>query len=367
MVAELSKEGGMPRVLGVGEAPSLGMRRGTVVDAEEVAKSVELAVRDAERAAGIPIKHAYLNVGGTNLAALRGKGTVVVSRADNEIAGHDIQRAVDSCHAAVASFPNKTIVHTHPIIFTIDQEMKTQTPSGLFGTRLEAEALLTTGVSQHLKNLVKSVEAAGIVVDDVVAAPFAAASAALSKRQKEAGVALIDFGSDTTSLVVFEEGVPISLEVFPIGSAHVTNDLAIGFQLPMAEAEALKCSFAVDKNKTKFKDIIEARLSDVFELVDKHLKKIGRQKLLPAGVVLTGGGANLIGLADFVKKELSLPVEIGAAVNIRHNSEKLQDPRWATVAGLCLYGLSNGSGAAELGSFSGAKAFAARWLKSFLP
>jgi cell division protein FtsA len=367
MVAEVQKSGELPKVLGVGEAPSQGIRKGCVVDAEEVAKSVALAVKDAEHAAGVPITHAYISLGGTNISAVRSKGAVIVSRADNEIADHDIKRAVDACYNSLAGSLNKTVVHTHPIAFTIDQDIVTQSPAGLFGTRLEAETLLTTGINQHLRSLVKSVEAAGIAVDDIVAAPHAAAIAVLNKKQKEAGVALIDFGSDTTSLVVFEEGAPISLEVLPVGSAHVTNDIAIGFQLSISEAEEIKYSFAVEKNKTKLKEIVEARLYDIFELVDKHLKKIGRQRLLPSGVVLTGGGANLLGIADFARKELQLPAEIGKPVNIRHNYEKLNDPRWSVVAGLCIYGLENSEHDPSAGGMGRARSVISRWLKSFLP
>ncbi len=222
----------------------------------------------------------------------------------------------------------------------MDHGTVSHNPIGLVGGKLEVETLFTTGAAQYMQNLVKGMETAGVAVDDIVAAPFAESISVLSKRQKEAGVALVNIGAGTTSIVVYEEGVPLSLEVFPVGSEHITRDIAIGFQLPMDAAEAMKCNSASESgNKTRLANIIEARLSDIFELVDKHLKKMGRQKLLPAGVVITGGGANLADIAEFAKQELKLPAEVGIVQNIQSNYSKIQDPKWSVAAGLCLYGL----------------------------
>lgn len=368
MVAEMTSDSPIPRVLGVGEAETLGVRKGAVVDIEEATKSIIAAVRDAERSAGVSIKHAYVAIGGAGLGYARNKGIVAVSKADNEITGHDVERAVELSQSQIMTQANKEIIHSEPMYFTIDQDIVTRSPIGMSGMRLEVETFFATALQQHIRNLIKSVEDAGITVDDVIVGPLAAAAAVAGKKQKEAGVAVLDVGAHTVSLAVFEEGIPLSLEVFPIGSGHITNDIAIGFQLPMEEAEKLKCGLDAEKGaKSKLTDIIGARLSDIFELVDKHLKKIGRNRLLPAGVILTGGGANLPVLEDFVKKELQLPVSIGIP-QIRSNYAKLQDPRWSVAAGVCVLGLASDRDQ-RLGSgfIKSTNSFLSRWFRAFLP
>lgn len=367
MVAEREKGEETPRVLGFGSALSQGIRRGCVVDAEDVSEAIVAALKDAEKASGISMKNAYVSLCGMSLGSMRQKGMVMVSRADSEITEHDVRRAVEMSQAQLPSLANKSIVHTDPLYFVVDHDTVSHNPVGLVGGKLEVETLFTTGAAQYMQNLVKGMEAAGIAVDDIVAAPFAESMSVLSKRQKEAGVALVNIGAGTTSIVVYEEGVPLSLEVFPVGSEHITRDIAIGFQMPMDAAEAMKCNSASESgNKTRLESIVEARLSDIFELVDKHLKKMGRQKLLPAGVVITGGGANLADIAEFAKRELKLPAEVGTAQNIQSNYSKIQDPKWSVVAGLCLYGLEKEAGYSSY-FMKGAGGAAARWFRSFLP
>ncbi|MBI5045788.1 MAG: cell division protein FtsA [Candidatus Niyogibacteria bacterium] len=367
MVAEKEKGEETPRVLGFGFALSQGIRRGCVVDTDDAAEAITAALKDAEKASGISARNAYVSLCGMSLGSVRQKGMVMVSRADSEITEHDVRRAVEMSQTQLPSLANKSIVHTDPLYFVVDHDAVSHDPVGLVGGKLEVETLFTTGSAQYMQNLVKSMEAAGIAVDDIVAAPFAESMSVLSKRQKEVGVALINIGAGTTSIIVYEEGVPLSLEVFPVGSEHITRDIAIGFQLPMDAAEAMKCNAASESgNKTRLANIIEARLSDIFELADKHLKKMGRQKLLPAGVVITGGGANLADVAEFAKKELKLPAEVGMAQNIQSTYSKIQDPRWSVAAGLCLYGLEKEAG---YGSYfmKGAGGSVARWFRSFLP
>lgn len=213
IVAEKEK-GKTPHILGAGEAASSGVRKGSVVDVSEASQAVVSSCREAEKSSGMTIKRAYVSMGGLGLSSLRQKGVVAASRADNEITEYDIKRAVEACRSPIALLSNKSVIDAHPLFFTVDGELTIQNPLGLVGARLEAETLFAVGLTPHLNNLVKSVENAGIAVDDVVASPFAAGLAVLSKKHKEAGVALLDLGAATASLTVFEENLPLSLEVF---------------------------------------------------------------------------------------------------------------------------------------------------------
>lgn len=368
MVAERASATGSPKVLGAGEAEIAGMRRGCVVDVEEVSKSIREAVQTAEKISGVPIKHAFISFGGIGLGSLRGRGVVAVSRADSEITENDIARALDISQAQISSLPNREIIHSHPLCYTIDDSLVARNPIGMTGARLEVETIFTTGSQQHMNNLIKSVEGAGISVDDIVAIPFAAAHAVLSKKQKEAGVALLDIGDTTSSFIVFEEGVPLSVDVFSVGSGHITNDLAIAFKVSLEEAENMKCDFGQEKmRKNKIGDIIEARLSDIFELADKHLKKIGRNRLLPAGIVITGGGANLSGIVEFAKKGMQLPVEIGEPTSLQSNYPSLQNPQWSASAGLCMIGLDDNINDLGRDILGRTNSVVVKWLKAFLP
>src|SRR3989344_922789 len=368
MVAEKEK-GKLPHVLGVGEAASSGVRKGSVVDVSEISQAVVASCREAEKSSGAAIKHAYVSMGGLGVSSLRQKGVVAASRADNEITEYDVKRAIEACRSPVALLSNKSVVDAHPLFFTVDGELISQNPLGLIGARLEAETMFIVGLTQQLNKLIKSVEGAGITVDDVAVSPFAAGLAVLSKKQKEAGVALLDLGAATAALAVFEENLPLSLEIFPIGSSHITNDIAVGFQLSLEEAEKLKHNFSAEKaRKTKLTDIVDARLADIVELMEKHLKKIGRSRLLPAGIVVTGGGANLADLAEFFRRELQLPAQIGVSQNIHSDYNRFQDPKWSVAAGLCLYGFEDEKGyVSDFSTIKSAGSVLARWLRAFLP
>jgi len=250
---------------------------------------------------------------------------------------------------------------------------------GMKGNKLEAEVLYITCLSQHLADLIKNIELTGVTVDDIIASPLAASLVAISKHQKEAGCVLANLGAGTVSIIVFEEDIPISLEVFPIGSKHITNDIALGFQIPLEEAEKLKREFGADisVSKRKLNDIIEARLNDIFELIESHLKKINRNGLLPAGIILTGGGAGLFSLEEIAKSSLRLPAKVstplpvqGQELNIigNYKDQVINDPGWSVALGLCVWGMRDrdkkGSNLKVLSKF---KTNLKRWFKTFLP
>lgn len=359
-------------ILAAVQKSSAGLRRGYIMDSETSAEVIKSAAKEAERISNAGMKHAYVSIGGVKLEASRAKGTVMVSRADNEIAENDIKRAITQAESNLGGLANRAIIHRIPVLYKIDGETILGRPIGTKGEKLEADVLFITCLSQHLDNLVKSVEMTDIAVDDVIAGPLAASYAVLNKRQKEVGAVLADIGAETTSAAVFEEGSLLSLGVFPFGSAHITNDIALGLQISLEEAEQLKFSYISDNQKKKLSDIIEARLDDIFELVENHLKKIGRSGLLPAGVILTGGGANLSNIENFAKNSLKLPAKIGTpTIPLKIHDKQINNPKWLTALGLCVLG-SNESLNPDSERLITRKKFQFqqpffRWLKSFLP
>lgn len=368
-------------LLGIGMAPALGMRRGAVVDTEEVAVCIRTAVQDAMRNAGVSsVDHAYVSFGGSGLAMFSSKGVVAVTRADGEISVTDVERAQAAARSALPSLANREILHEIPVRYAVDRESGVKDPIGMIGTRLEVESIFLTAFAPQLRQLLQSVEATGIPVEGVVVSPLAASRSTLSKYQKEIGVLALDLGGGTVSLAVFEEGALISAGTFPIGSAHITHDIAIGFQLPVDIAERLKVAhgtlrhdligkregvrladFSSDLSaviaRKDLADIIEARAADIFELVGKHLRKMGHSGLLPAGVVLTGGGAGLHGLVDFTKHQLQLPAAVGVPVWHGQAVEAIADPSWAVAVGLCLWAQDHEQSGSALGTLAPTRLF----------
>lgn len=351
IVAEQKNNGGL-NILGVGQKQSEGIKRGYISNLDDAIKSFIAAIRIAEKTAGIPVKKAIISIGGISLSSIKSKGAVMVSRADGEITDFDVRRAIEQSEANLPNISNKRIIHTIPTSFKIDNSQIFGRPTGMKGTKLEAEILFITCLNQHVLDMIKAVEETGVNVEDVIAAPLALSQTTLSKTQKETGCVLADIGANTMSLVVFEEGLPISLEVFPIGSTHITNDIALGLKISLDDAENIKIhysdSLGKEKEKRKIFNIIEARLSDIFDLIESHLKKINRNEMLPAGIILTGGGSNLFNLEDIAKSSLKLPAKIGTYalrgknhLNVTASSNALKDqifndPGWSLTLGLCL-------------------------------
>lgn len=346
-------------VLSYAQMPSFGLRRGAVVNAEETAKNVQLLVSQVEQEHGIKINSVFVNIGGNHLYTTPSDGLISVSRADRIISQEDIDRVLQATKAISIS-SNEDILDVFPREFIIDDQKGIKQPLGLVGVRLEAKVVLLCYFQSYFINLSQAVLGAKLQIDDIVPSPLAAANAVLTPQQKEIGVALIDIGSATTSLAVFEEGELIHLAVFPLGSANITNDITIGLKTEFAIAEDIKkqygtCALAKkeigskdqiknkieisDKNqelsftKKNLVDIIEPRVSEILELMQKELKSIGRQELLPGGIVLTGGGAKLPKIKELARQQLKLPCQIGIPRGIVGLQE---DPVLATVAGLVL-------------------------------
>ena len=337
------------RVIGSGYVESKGLRHGYILNSGDVTKSLRIAIDQAEKTSKIKIKKAYCSIGGIGISGIMSKGSVMISKADSEITDLDVKNvlAVAEEELAQSVLMNKKIVHAIPVSYKIDGQVVIGRPAGMRGTKLEVKALFVVCLEQHLNDLIKAVEEADVEVLDVMASPLAASIVTLTKTQKIAGCVLANIGSETVSIVVFENNTPISLEVFPIGSTDITNDIALGFKIPIDEAEHIKTGSVLSDSqypKKKLEEIILARLSDIFDLVEAHLKKIGRSGLLPAGVVLTGGGSSLSIIEEIAKSSLKLPSKV-ASINFISNikNSQLSDSSWSVAYGLAVWGISNSS------------------------
>jgi len=353
------KRGKELEVLAQSQIPSFGVRKGVVVNIEDVAKNIEALISEAEKLSGRRIDSVFVNIGGSHLYITPSDGIISVSRADQKISQEDIERVLQAARAV--NIPsNEEILDVFPKEFIIDDQKGIKEPLGLTGIRLEVKVILLCVFSPYFINLTQAVLNAKLQIDDIVPSPLAAAGAVLTPQQKELGVALVDIGSATTGLAVFEEGNLIHFAIFPIGSGNITNDIAIGLKIEIGTAENIKkeygtCMMSATKKDASLKkkievadksspvsfskkallDIVEPRVSEIFDLINKELKKIGRAQLLPGGIVLTGGGSKLPKMKELAKQELKLPCEIGLPNGIVGIED---DPSLATVCGLVLEG-----------------------------
>ncbi len=374
LVAEAltSKERLQPKVLGVGFAESRGLRHGYILNKQDTIKSLRYAIRQAEKSSGIRIRKAYISVGGISLSGFISSGSTVITRADSEVTELDVESVINTCEQEMPKslIINRKIIHTVPIQFRIDGMTVLGRPEGMKGVKLEAKALIITSLEQHLNDLIEAVEEAGVEVEDVVASPIAASLVTLNKLQKIAGSVLANIGAETVSIVVFENNIPVSLEVFPIGSNDITNDIALGLKIAIEEAEEIKTGLlnGSSYSKKKLGDIIGARLTDIFELIESHLKKIGRSGLLPAGIIITGGGSGLGDIEEFAKFTLKLPSKIASVNFSLKGKSEIRDATWAVAYGLCIIALNGGDGESiGLKAARNTRSNIIKWIKQFLP
>lgn len=389
------QENGM-EIIGLAKTPNTGLRKGMVADIEETVSAISAVLENAERMAGIPLTSCYVGINGSHINSINSKGVIAVSRADGEITQSDVERVIEASRA-VAIPPNREILHVIPKDFIVDGQEGIKDPVGMTGIRLEVETHVISGSTSAIRNLSKCVTQAGLDIERIIFSPLATAKMLLSKKQKELGVALIDMGAGTTSIAVFEEGDIIHCGVVPVGSMHITNDIAIGLRISLDAAEKIKLKFGTaigekirdsetinlsdfengESEKTKRKyvaEIIEARLTEIFSFVKDDLKKIGKDGMLPAGIVLTGGGALLEGLVDFVKEYLRLPAQIGLPIlEASGVVDKLDNPVYATSVGLMFWGLdeapleTNGLSKLNIPNMGGVVEKTKNFFKQFLP
>ncbi len=318
---------------------------------------------------------AFVSINGTHINSDTSKGVIAVSRADGEISENDIVRVIEAAKAMPA-LPNREILHIIPKNYTVDGQEGIKDPVGMTGVRLEVETQVISGSVNAIKNITKCVAQAGLKITGLVYSPLATSRILLSKRQREIGVALIDIGANTTSLTVFEEGDILSTAVLPVGSSHITNDIAIGLRTTIDVAEAVKIKYGsatpekvserttielskFDKNEDSVADaryiaeIIEARLNEIFMMVKDELRKVGREGMLPAGVILTGGGARTDSVVELAKETLRLPAQIGIPmVEVSGMIDKIEDPIYATSVGLLAWGTDLTGGKSAQNSYN---------------
>jgi len=383
-----------PTILGIGSAPSLGIRRGAVVDVEETVNAISKALDNAEKITGVPVEHAYVALGGSHIQSQLSKGVIAVSKADGEITEDDVSRVINAAQAV--SLPsNREIIHVIPKDYIVDGQEGVKDPVGMTGVRLEVIAHIIDGSTPFIKNLTKCVYQAGVDINDLVISPLAVSKAVLSKRQKELGVMVLDLGGAISGLTVYEEGDLLHVAVLPVGAVHITNDIAIGLRTSIDVAEKVKLEYGtalpgevgskeeidlgkIDKNETEkvsrhhVAEIIEARVEEIFKMAEKELRKIKRVGLLPAGVVLCGGGAKLPGVVDLAKKSLKLPAQIGFPHELPGVIDKIDDPAYATAVGLILWAIEDqekhlGRKNLVSSSWQSSVSKIRKWFKTFLP
>ena len=353
------------QIIGAVSVPTAGVNRGIVNSIEETTSSISACLEKAERLVGVPITRVWVSINDPYIKCERSKGVVAVGRSDGEINENDVNRAIEAARALAVPV-NYEILHVIPIKFGVDNQGDVKDPIGMNGIRLEVETLIVQGLSTQIKNLTKAIYRTGLEIEDLVIAPLAAAEAVLSTKQKELGVALVNLGSSTTSLAIYEDRNLIHTAVLPIGAEHITADIAIGLRCPINLAERIKrehgtaVASEVDKkdevdvsqlakeeevnddisiiSRKYLAEIISARVEEIFDKVDNEFKRIDRSGMLPAGVIFVGGGAELDGIVEASKKKLRLPAAVGAAKNINVVIDKVKSPEFLTALGLVIWG-----------------------------
>ena len=323
-------------IIGTGTSTSRGMRHGYIIDKKEATKSIREALGRALGAARVKVKSARVALGGIGLDEIRSTGEVSLTASGGIVTEREIERALrESEKKASTKLTNRTVIHAIQLEYRVDGTKVFGKPHGLQGTRLTVDTLLITMLSQHQDDLVEAVEAAGVEVDGVMASPLAASLVTLTRAQKTAGVVLANIGSETLSIVIFEDDTPISLKVFPTGSSEITESIALSFKIPLHEAESLKRGGVTgsDIPEKKTSVIVGAQLKEMYTLVNAHLKTINRHRLLPAGIVITGGGSGLTSAAEIARAVLQLPSQVSQIVHLPRSSGV--DATWAVAYGLC--------------------------------
>lgn len=338
-------------VVGHGATKNVGMRKGVVVHLDDVTEAITHAVTEAERISGVRVSSATVNINGTHVGGINSKGVVAISAANREISVDDRYRAEEA--ATIMQLPpNREIIQVFAKNYRVDGQDNIKDPVGMSGVRLEVDTHIVTASSPTLKSVTTALERAHITANHLTVSSLAAAEAVLNRQQKESGTVLLDIGAGTTNLVVVEDGEIQHVAVLPIGGINITNDLAIGLKTDLDIAEAVKIKHATletpkydtvkvhidgkDHSFTKsdIHMITEARVDELFDFVEKELKKIGKSKKLPGGVVLVGGTAKLPGLADFAKEKLQLAARVGVLQPLSGLADAIDDPAYATAIGL---------------------------------
>lgn len=365
IVADQASNGEL-RVVGVGNAPSEGLRRGVVVDLDKTVASIQRAVEESERMAGFDVKGVYAGIAGDHIRSINSRGVIAVARKDNEIAQADVDRVVEAAKA-IAIPMDREIIHVIPQEFLVDDQDGIKDPVGMSGVRLEAEVHIITGAVTSAKNICRAIQRVGLKVYDLVLEPLASAQAVLDDDERGLGVVLLDIGGGTTDVAVFHEGSIRHTAIIPFGGASVTSDIAIGLRTPIDKAEALKiqygCALAslvpaeqmlavsgvggrTDREISRhvLASMIEPRMEEIFALANKEVRKNHFAELLGGGIVLTGGTSLLPGIAELAEQVFEMPVRLGSPRGVGGLAENVADPRFSTGVGLVLHAARQDTG-----------------------
>lgn len=393
-VGQLTQEGDRQRlhILGVAFEPSEGVYRGEITNVEDAVKSMTRVLEQLERKTGVPIETAWVGMTGSNILTKESKGVVAVGKVDGEIREEDVERALEAARTVTVP-PNYELLHVLPRGYVIDGQPPVQDPVGMSGIRLEVDTYIISGQSTQIKNLTKAVYQTGLDIEDVVLSVLATAEAVVTARQKELGVAVVNIGASTTTLAVFEGGIPLHVATLPIGSERITSDIAIGLRTSLDIADQIKLRYGVATAKGMEKkeefdmaefdeyedggvskkyvaEIIEARVEELFEKIDAELKDIDRSGILPAGAVITGGGAKLPKIVDVGKRVLRLPAALGYPLDITSVMDEVQDLSYAPVIGLVKWGsamLRSRPGTSRFSSVGTVTKSIQKWFKALIP
>jgi cell division protein FtsA len=412
LIASTAREGQLT-VIGVSTVPSRGLRKGQVVDIDETVAAIAQGIESAERMAGFSVSSAFVSVGGSHISSINSRGVVAVAGSDNEITSEDVRRVTEAARAI--SIPSsREIIHVVARDFVVDSQEGIKDPVGMTGVRLEVETHIVTGAATSMRNLAKCIQQVGVDVEALVFSGLSASEATLTETEKELGVALVDIGGGTTDVTLFVDGSIAHSVVIPIGGKNITNDLAIGLRSSLESAEKIKLELSrterreinmeedsedrrekrerekkedvidiskleltedlgVLSRKTLVDGIIKPRLTEIFTLIGMEIKRSGYSGLLPAGIVVTGGSAETIGLSQVGKEVLRMPVRIAQPTGVSGLIDEVSSPAYAASIGLLVYG--DRFAPTSTSSLPGMPSLKFRpnlsriigWLKSFLP
>ncbi|HSY60198.1 MAG TPA: cell division protein FtsA [Terriglobales bacterium] len=359
LIGEMEEEGGV-KFAALGAAESKGWRKGQIVNLELAVSSIRRAIEEAETIVNVPVDSALIGVAGVHVRGLNSRGGITVGARPRDIQRDDVRRAIEAARGV--SLPeDREVLHVLPQEFFLDRQDNIRDAIGMVGVRLEANVHIVTASGSSTQNIVTAVNRAGVRVDDTVLEPLASAEACLTQDERELGCCLLDIGGGTTDLIAFTAGVVRHTASIPVGGDHVTNDLAVGLRTPVPEAEKIKrehaCAFR-DLVKEDFaieiasvgdrpprtifarmlSDIVEPRVQEFLMLVRDELRRGGLESQVPAGIILTGGGAKLRGLVELAEHVFKLPVRVAAPRGLAGMSEEVSQPEYSTAVGLVLYG-----------------------------
>ena len=358
------EEDKVPKIIGFSSSPSLGIKKGLVIDIEKATEAIEKSIEKAEKMAGYKIDKAFVSVGGPHISSLNSHGLVAITNPNQEINESDVVRVIEAAQAVSLS-STRQIIEVVPCDFTVDGQGGIKNPVGMTGVRLEVDTHIITASQTNIKNIQRCLSDLGIEIEGFVFSGLSSAEAVLTDTEKELGVVLVDIGGGKTDLCLYSEGSLLHSSSLPIGGKHVTNDIAVGLRVSLDSAEKIKIYLSKKMNnlsmkkkiseidlselklqeeienisiKTLLDKIINPRLEEIFKLIYEEIEKSGLIKSIPSGLVLTGGGALTVGIMDVAKKVIGLPVRVGVPEKVGGLVDEILDPSYATTIGLILVG-----------------------------